>query len=136
MFPVKDYMKFATAICKYLEENESFKDYENPPNCVGKTRGKREGEWKRMPLTISDCTPGVVEDMPHIKFKFDQYNFDLRPKKYMDYMKVTSFNTRLIDVNDKQTTGICSLNIYPSTLATGAIVGTPFLDDYYQVYDM
>jgi hypothetical protein len=135
MFPTKDYMKFATAICNFIEERESFKEMENRPGCVGKTIGRREGEWKRMPISISGCTPGVVEEMPHIKFKFDQYNFDLRPKKYMDYMRVESMHTRMVDYNEDHPTGICSLNIYPSTLATGAVIGTPFLDDYYQVYD-
>ena len=51
-------------------------------------------------------------------------------------MKVKSFSARMVDVNEIQSSGICSLNIYPSTLATGAVIGTPFLDDYYQVYDM
>ena len=67
---------------------------------MGKNIGQRGGEWKRMPITISGCSPAVVNDMPVIKLQIDQYNFDLRPKKYLDYMKVKSFSARMVDVNE------------------------------------
>ena len=43
---------------------------------------------------------------------------------------------RMVDVNETGTSGICSLNIYPSVMSQAkVIIGTPFLNDYYQVYD-
>ena len=81
-----------------------------------------------MPLTISGCSTAVVNEMPHIKLQFDAYNFDLRPKKYLDWLRISR---RMVDVNETMFTNLCSLNIYPSGLRTGAIIGTPFLDDYY-----
>lgn len=128
LFNTKDYQKIAIALCKFVEDRASFKKLDDPPICVGKTRGQQRGEWKRMPLSISGCTPGVVEEMPHIKFQFDQYNFDLRPKKYLDYMRISR---RMVDVNETDTVGICSVNIYPGEMTAGAIIGTPFLDDFY-----
>jgi len=44
---------------------------------------------------------------------------------------------RMVDVNETHTVGICSMNIYPSgPLMAGAVIGSPFLSDFYQVYDM
>jgi hypothetical protein len=59
---------FTIALCKYIEEHESFKKMDDTPECIGKKRGVRQGEWKRMPLSISDCTPAVVNELPNIKF--------------------------------------------------------------------
>ena len=123
---------FTIALCKFIENHESFKEMDDVPECIGKKKGIRQGEWKRMPLSISGCTPAVVNELPNIKFQFDAYNMDLRPKKYLDYMEISR---RMVDVNETATSGICSLNIYPGAPNTGAVIGTPFLNDYYQVYD-
>ena len=132
MFPLKDYQQFAIGICKFIEEHASFAKLDDVPQCIGKKKGVRQGEWKRMPISISGCTPAVVNEMPNIKFQFDVYNFDIRAKKYLDYMEISR---RMIDVNETANSGICSLNIYPGAPNSGPVIGTPFLNDYYQVYD-
>jgi len=68
LFPSKDYEQFAMGLCKFIEQRESFKKLADVPECIGKKKGNKHGEWKRMPISISGCTPAVVNEMPNIKF--------------------------------------------------------------------
>ena len=125
LFGLRDYKLTVDALCKFVNENENYKKLDPAPKCVGQGGS---AVWNELPLSISGCTPAVVEEMPHIKFQFDAYNFDLRPKRYLDYM---SINTRLVDYDQNYEVGWCGLQIFPHENDSGMLIGAPFLNDYY-----
>ena len=108
LLPYHDYQKWTIALCNFIEKRETFQNKTFGPSCIGKTKGSNRGEWKRMPISIDNCDPSVVNEMPNIKLQFDQYNFDIRPKMYLDYMRISN-SRRMVDVNDTMETGICTL---------------------------
>ena len=60
-----DYKHTVSGLCKFINKNEAYKKMDPPPKCAG------EGQyhhWEEDPLTITGCTPAVVEELPHIKF--------------------------------------------------------------------
>lgn len=66
--------------------------------------GQSESVGSANPVLITGCTRASIMEMPHIKFQFDSYNFDVRPELYMDFVPIVEKNETKNETEPHNTT--------------------------------
>ena len=74
--------------------------------------------------------------MPKIELRIDSYTYQMRA---INYMKLHMSRDQVVVYDENEISEefmyFCTLKIFP-TLKKQWILGTPFLADFYQVYDL
>ena len=88
-------------------------------------------------IKITHCDQErCVPEMPKIDIRMDSYTYQMRPQ---NYLKVGQTSDMVVvyeeDEISEEISFFCTLRIFP-TLKKQWILGTPFLADFYQVYDL
>lgn len=104
----QDYDQVASAICDYVD-NHLRNTYVSEPHCVTNSYG-----YKR----IVGCSQEIKQALPGIAIKLDSYNYHLKPDSVYEHFGPS-----------------CHISLVAS-YKFETVLGTPFLNDYYQVYDM
>jgi|TARA_B110000285_G_C15130537_1_gene623242 hypothetical protein len=51
--------------------------------------GRSDDQDNYGPLQLANASRALIRELPHIKFQFDAYNFDLRPERYFHWIDTT-----------------------------------------------
>ena len=103
----EDIEEIMATICEYVNQNLNAK-------CSDQT--------KKQQFYITGCSSSVIEQIPDIKLQIDSFEYVLRSEKFLTSKKI----------DNKEH---CIFNMHGTTKPIW-ILGTPFLNDFYQVYDL
>ena len=115
--PKKDFLRVLTAYCKHIEMNQPKRTRENRFNLL---ECYRDEDW----AYIDNCNiKNLNTDLPDLKIQIDKYIYTIKPDQFV--LPLTGYGR------------VCYINIRDEgTESAHWILGSPFLNQYYQVYDM
>ena len=100
-------------MCSYVEQKLSGMD--GSPKCTNMVYGYQR---------ITGCSEAVHNALPMIHLQLGSFMYKLTPEQYVD-----------VQASSTEDESVCSFSIYGQKDARW-VLGSPFLNDFYQVYDL
>lgn len=121
----KDLINIQKEICRYIDK--AFASFDPKPSCQDAGYGY---------VTIQGCSKKVQSGLPVINVQIDSYLYGIRPAVYTRLYATKFLLIDEWDTGDNSTSlDLCTFNMY-GTNKKEWVLGSPFLNDFYQVYDL